>query len=85
MSNMRIGVACGCILATIHLVWAGLVAIGWAQPLMDFIFWLHMLNAPFQVQPFSIWVGVMLVGFTWMVGFLAGFIFATIWKKLRDA
>lgn len=83
MASLRIGMAFGCFIATVHLVWAILIAIGWAQPLLDFIFWVHMLNSPFQVQPFSFGLSCLLVGVTWAVGFCAGFVFATIWKRFN--
>jgi len=74
------GVVWGCFLATLHLAWALLVLVGLAQPLINFIFWLHMLSVPVQVQPFELGIAALLVGVTWCVGFGFGVIFSVFWK-----
>ena len=79
-SPIRTGIALGCFLATLHLIWSLLVLTGLAQPLLNFIFWLHMLSVPVKVQPFELGVAALLVGVTWCVGFGYGFLFSIIWK-----
>ena len=72
---LQVGLIWGLSLSSIHLIWLILILLGWAQPLMEFIFKLHMLNSPFQVQPFN-WVfalGLLLLTFT--VGALSGMLF----------
>lgn len=68
----------GLCLSSLHLSWIILILIGWAQPLMDFIFKLHMLNSPFQVQPFSIGLAVSLVIITFVIGAFYGLLFVLI-------
>lgn len=81
MNNpIRTGVALGCFLATLHLVWSLLVLTGLAQPLINFIFWVHMLSVPVQVQAFELGTAALLVGVTWCVGFGFGFLFSVFWK-----
>lgn len=85
-SHIRTGIALGCFLATLHLAWSLLVLTGLAQPLINFIFWVHMLSVPVQVQPFELSIAALLVGVTWCVGFGFGFIFSVFWKAgLRKA
>lgn len=79
-THIRTGIALGCFLATLHLVWSLLVLTGLAQPLINFIFWLHMLSVPVQVQPFALGVAALLIGVTWCVGFGYGFLFSVIWR-----
>ena len=79
-SHIRMGVVWGCFLATLHLAWSLLVLTGLAQPLVNFIFWLHMLSVPVQVQPFELGIAALLVGVTWCVGFGFGFVFSIFWK-----
>ena len=68
----------GLCLSSLHLSWIVLILLGWAQPLMDFIFKLHMLNSPFQVQPFSIGLAVSLVIITFVIGAFYGLVFVLI-------
>lgn len=78
--QVRIGVIWGCFFATLHVVWALLVWLGWAQPIINFVFWLHMLSVPVQVQPFDLTLAASLVVFTWCVGFVSGVTFSAIWS-----
>mgnify|MGYP000258193954 CR=1 FL=1 len=77
-SNNKIfqaGLVWGLSLSSIHLIWLILIILSWAQPIMDFVFKLHMLNSPFQVQPFN-WlfaIGLLLLTFT--VGACSGLAF----------
>lgn len=67
-----------------HLLWSFFVAIGFAQTLLDFVFWLHMLNNPLKVAQFSFTTALILVLFTGVVGYLGGFVFATLWNRLHQ-
>ncbi len=78
--HIRMGIALGCFVATLHVVWSLLILTGLAQPLVNFIFWVHMLNVPVQVQPFEFGIAALLVGVTWCVGFGFGFVFSVIWN-----
>ena len=72
---LQAGLVWGLSLSSIHLIWLILILTDSAQHLMDFIFKLHMLNSPFQVQPFN-WVfaaGLLLLTFT--VGAFSGMLF----------
>lgn len=68
----------GLCLSSLHLSWIVLILLGWAQPLMDFIFKLHMLNSPFQVQPFDLGLAVSLVLITFVIGAFYGLVFVLI-------
>ena len=48
----KTGIALGGLVGGLHLVWAILVVLGWAQPLVNFSQWAHMANMPVVVQPF---------------------------------
>lgn len=77
MTLFRKSIIGGICLSSFHMIWALFVAMGWAQPIMDFVFKLHMLNSPFQVQPFNIALALGLIIFTFLMGcfYVASFFF----------
>lgn len=81
MNLFRTATISGLCLSSIHFCWVLLVALGWAQPLMDFILKLHMLNSPFQVQPFDITLALGLLSITFLIGCFYGTVFYFIKKQ----
>ena len=82
LSPQRAGMALGGLLATIHLVWAVLVAVGLAKPLIEFIMRVHMVSEPVTVLPFDLVTAIELVVVTGLVGFAVGHGFAHIWNTV---
>ncbi len=66
-----------------HLCWSVLVALGWAQALINFIFWIHFIQPVYVIQPFSLGLAAGLVALTSFLGFTIGLVFATIWNRLH--
>lgn len=85
ISPVRLGAIVAVLLALVHALWAGLVATGFAQPLLDFIFWAHFLNQPYQVQPFDMARAAILVGVTAAIGLVMGYVLGLIWNALAPA
>ena len=86
LEPLRTGFAFASVIAFAHLVWAGLVAVGWAKPLLDFILWLHFLAIPVGIAAFDWLRAALLVGVTFAISFPLGALFAIIWNRLhRDA
>jgi hypothetical protein len=83
MNKNRVGLVVGSFLAVVHLVWGVLIALGLAQPLMDFVYSLHSLNNPFTVAPFDFMHSIGLVVVTFLVGYIFGYVFATLWHKIH--
>lgn len=84
MNLFKTSVIGGFCLASLHFCWALLVAFGLAQPLMDFIFKLHMLNSPFLVQSFSLSLAAGLIGITFLIGCFYGAVFYFIKKRFTS-
>ncbi len=66
-----------------HIVWSLLVAFGWAQMIIDFVLWMHMMSVPWVVKSFDLPAAVTLVIVTWIFGYVLGYIFAKIWNRMH--
>ena len=75
LKSMVLGAA---LLSSLHLAWLVLVYIGMAQVVMDFIFKIHMLNSPLQVQPFEWPYAFLLIAITFSVGAVYGWLYGAI-------
>jgi hypothetical protein len=78
----RTGLVFGTLLGGLHALWAGIVASGWGQWLLDLIFWLHFIDPPYHVAAFELGTAAQLVGLTFMIGGLSGLAFALVWNAL---
>ena len=83
VNSKKLGIVFGAFLGLWHLVWSVLVAIGWAQPLLDFIFRLHMIEPPYRVAQFNLGMAITLIIVTTLVGYVAGFVIGTIWNRVH--
>jgi hypothetical protein len=50
----KAGLVLGILLGGWPLCWAILVASGLAQPIIDFVFWMHFIKPVFTIEPFEI-------------------------------
>jgi hypothetical protein len=83
VNSIKLGIAFGALLGVTHLSWALMVALGWAQLLMDFVFWMHFIRPLYVIQPFSLSTAIILVVFTSVTGFVIAFVFEVILNKLH--
>jgi hypothetical protein len=79
----KVGLVIGALIGGWHFVWSLLVVIGWAQPIIDFIFWAHMIKPVYVVKPFDPVAAVTLIVITAAIGYIFGFLVAVIWNKLH--
>ena len=66
-----------------HLLWALLVAGGWAQAVINFVFWMHFLAPPYVVKPFQASVAAVLIGVTAALGYATGYLFGILWNWIH--
>lgn len=70
----------GSFLGLWHTCWGLLVWLGGAQPLLDFVFHLHMIEPPYKVAAFSLTTAVSLVVVTTAIGYIFGWTLGIIWN-----
>ncbi len=80
LDKNRVGLVVGSFAGLAHLVWSVLVALGWAQGWVDFIYSIHFLNNPFQVASFDLVKAATLIVVTGLVGYIVGYVFAGLWE-----
>jgi hypothetical protein len=80
----KVGLALGGLFGAYHVCWALMVAIGWAQPLIDFVFRIHFIKPVLVIGDFNIATALVLIVVTTVVGFVMGFVFSLLWNKLQQ-
>ena len=85
LNPVKTGLAVGFLIGLFHLCWAILVALGWAQPVIDFMLHLHFIAPFIVVQPFAVGTAAVLVALTGGIGFVVGAVFAGCWNRLHPA
>ena len=79
----KVGLVIAVLIGGWHVAWAVLVVIGWAQPILDFIFWAHMIKPVYFVKPFDLTAAIVLIAITGVIGYVFGFAGAAIWNRLH--
>ena len=79
----KVGLVIGALIGGWHVVWSLLVVIGWAQPILDFVFWAHMIKPVYFVKPFNPAAAAALIVITAVIGYLFAFLGAIIWNRLH--
>lgn len=77
------GLALGLLIGGLHLGWALLVATGLAQPLLDFVSWLHFVKPAYAIEPFAPFRATSLVLLTGASGYVCGSAFAWLWNHVQ--
>ena len=73
INPVRSGLVLGAVIGLWHLSWSLLVALGWAQPFVDFVFWMHFIKPVYVIQAFAPIV-------TALFGFVVGSVFGLLWN-----
>ena len=79
----KAGGASAVLLGGFHLMWAMIVASGFGQPLVDFIFWLHFIRPVYVIEAFDPLRAAGLVLLTAIVGYAIGSAFALLWNHVH--
>ena len=79
----KAGLILGALVGGWHACWAILVALGWAQPFIDFVFWMHFIQPVYVVGSFEAMRAAILVVTTTTMGFVMGYVFSQLWNRLH--
>lgn len=79
----KAGLVIGCLTGGWHVCWSIFVAIGVAQPVIDFVFWMHFIKPVYVIEPFEVGRAAVLVVVTGLLGFAIGSAFALVWNVSR--
>ncbi|HLX17044.1 MAG TPA: hypothetical protein VKS24_17810 [Bradyrhizobium sp.] len=79
----KAGLVLGAFFGGWHLCWSALVALKLAQPVIDFVFWMHFIKPIYVIEPFEIVRALILILITAGVGFVLGSAFAAIWNAVH--
>lgn len=79
----KLGLAIAALIGAWHVMWSLLVLIGRAQPILDFIFWAHMIKPVYVVRPFDPTAALALIVTTSVIGYAFGFLGAMMWNRLH--
>ena len=83
ISPNKVGLVIGALIGGWHLVWSLLVLLGWAQQIIDFIFWAHMIQPVYVVKSFNLLAAITLIVITAVTGYIFGFVGTVIWNRLH--
>ena len=82
LNKNEIGLIIGLFFAVFHIGWSLLVAFGYAQVFIDWVMWLHFVSIPISIDSFDISRAVLLTLFTFVVGYLLGWVSTLIWNMI---
>lgn len=85
INKNKLGLVIGSYAAIVHLVWVILVALGLAQPLINFIVRLHFIDFPHKIASFDFVNAILLIVIAFIAGYIGGYIIGTIWNKVYDS
>ena len=76
-----LGLVSAAFLAIVRAFWSLLVAAGWAQQAIDFIFRLHMIAPAYRIAEFHLGTAAGLVAMTAAIGYIAGWVMGLVWNR----
>ncbi len=81
INKNKVGLVFAAFFGLWHVLWSVLAALGWAQPLINWAFRLHMIQPPFTVGEFNSGTAAVLVVVAAIIGYIAGYVIGAIWNR----
>lgn len=83
LNPTKTGLAVGELIGGVHLFWAILVALGWAQAFANLSMWAHMVSVPVVVKAFDLTAAITVILVATAIGYVLGYAFSKIWNWLH--
>lgn len=80
VNRNQLGLTIGTFSALWHAIWAVLVGVGFAKPLIDWVIPLHFIDMSYSITVFSLGSAVTLVILAFLGGYISGWVLAGIWN-----
>jgi hypothetical protein len=79
----KAGLVLGALIGGWHVLWALVVAAGWAQAVLNFVFWMHFLKPPYTVGAFSAGIALIFILVTTAFGYAMGYVLGVLWNWIH--
>ena len=83
LNTKKVALTLGVFVGGLHVVWSALVALGLAQGLTNFATALHFMSNPMMIGQFSFGTSALLVIVASVVGYVLGWVFASVWNVMH--
>ena len=83
ISPNKAGLVLGSVVGGWHFIWSSLVLFGWAQLVIDFIFWIHFIKPVYVIEPFKFGIAIVLIMVTTVIGYVIGLLFGVMWNRIN--
>ncbi len=80
LNSHKIGLTLGGLFAILHAVWALMVLVNIAKPLMDWILGLHFMTVQYSIDPFGFGNAILLIIVTGIIGYVVGYVLGWLWN-----
>lgn len=81
----KAGLVGAIILGGFHVLFSVLVFLGWAQSLVNFSMWAHMVQSGPVFLAFDATAAVTVIIVASCIGYAVGFVLSTVWNKVHSA
>lgn len=78
----RVGLITGVFVASWHLIWNVLIYFKVAQVFLNWVYLMHSMNNPFKIMAFNLTRALTLIGFTFIVGYIVGYLSTLVWNRM---
>ncbi len=81
----KAGLVGAIMLGGFHVLWSLLILLGWAQPLVNFSMWAHMVASGPVFTSFDAVAALTVIVIAACIGYAVGLVFSTVWNKVHGA